>query len=90
MNADPRNVIVAELPCTACSTDTVSVHHQSFPETQVGGSSVSEAAERLANQLENGLDVVTDPTHRDPIRQAIADIQAFLEEKEQAHLGQNG
>ena len=89
MKADPRNVIVAELPCNVCSTDTVSVHHQSFPEMQIHGSSVSEAVERLAQELETGLDVVTDPVHRDPIRQAIADIRAFLDENDPARLGQN-
>ncbi len=78
MNANPKNVIVTEHACDACGAGTLQVHHQSFPEMRIGGSSAEEAAERLASRLESSLDVVVDPAHREPVRQAIADVQAFV------------
>jgi hypothetical protein len=85
MNADPGNVIVTENACQSCGTDTIHVHHQSFPEMHIGGRSAGEAAERLAQRLESSLDVVADQAHREPVRQAIADIKAFLDRKGGIH-----
>ena len=85
MNTNPKNVIVTEHACDACGVDGIQVHHQSFPEMRVGGHSAEEAAERLANRLESSLDVVVDPAHREPVRQAIADIQAFVKREGGIH-----
>jgi hypothetical protein len=85
MNVDPGKVIVTESRCGACSTETVQVYHQSFPEMRFAGQSAEEAAERLANQLEGSLDAVSDPPHREPVRQAIADLRAFLNWEGAAH-----
>jgi hypothetical protein len=85
MNADPRNVIVTENACQTCGADTIQVHHQSFPEMHIGGPSAGEAAERLAQRLVSALDVVADPAHREPVRQAIADVKAFLDRKGDVH-----
>lgn len=42
--------------------------------------SAREAAEHLSKRLKSDLDAVSDPLHRDPVRVAIADVRAFLEE----------
>lgn len=78
MNADPRKVIVTERHCSTCSTETVEAYHESFPEMRLGGTSAGQAAERLARRLKGSLDVVCDPPHREPVRQALADVRAFL------------
>ena len=85
MSAEPRNVIVTENACQACGADTIYVHHLSFPEMHIAGRSAGEAAERLAQRLESSLDVVADQAHREPVRQAIADIKAFLDRRGGVH-----
>lgn len=54
----------------------------------MGGSS-EEAAERLARKLGVSLKAVPDPLHGDPVRQAIADLHAFLSKEGAAHVGRN-
>ena len=78
MNVNPKRVIVTEHACTACGADRINVHHESFSEMRIGGHSADEAAERLANRLESALDIVVDPPRRAPLRQAIADVRAFI------------
>lgn len=82
MGADSRNVVVIENSCNICGGEAISIYHQNFPELRVGGQSACEAAERLANRLGSALDVVVDPAHREPVRQAIADVKAFLNDQE--------
>jgi hypothetical protein len=89
MNAEPRNVIVTENACHTCGADTIHVHHQSFPEMHIGGHSADEAAQRLAQRLVSALDVVADQAHREPVRQAIADITAFLDKTCGSHPGRD-
>lgn len=78
MTANPNLVIVSERFCDACGTQLVNIHHQNFPEMWIGGETPKLAAEELANHLESNLDAVSDPFHREPVRNAIADVQAFL------------
>jgi quercetin dioxygenase-like cupin family protein len=78
MTADPSLVAVKEEFCNACGTPRVNVHHQSFPELWTDGESPEQAAERLATRLEINLDSVSDPSHRERVRHAIADIRAYL------------
>lgn len=78
MGADSRNVFVIENSCNICGGEAISIYHQNFPELRVGGQTVCEAAERLVNRLDSALDVVADPIHREPVRQAIADVKAFM------------
>jgi quercetin dioxygenase-like cupin family protein len=78
MAADPRMVVVKEEFCNACGTPRVNVHHQSFPEMWIGAESAHQAAESLAIRLNANLDSVSDPSHRERVRRAIADVQAYL------------
>ena len=89
MNADPRNVIVTDSHCDACSTDTIGVYHQGFPELRLSAISAEAAAERLARRLEGFLDAVSDPPHREPVRRAIADVRAFLSRRGAGHPAQS-
>lgn len=78
MSADPRRILVTESCCHACSTRTVHVHHQSFPEMRVEGMSPEQAADHLAERLTASLDTVSDASHRETVREAIDDTRAFL------------
>jgi quercetin dioxygenase-like cupin family protein len=71
-------VVVTEGFCNACGTPQVNVHHESFPELSVSGESPDEGAENLALQLKPNLDAVSDPSHRERVRCAMADVEAFL------------
>lgn len=78
MAANPEMVVVTEDLCNACGTPHVKVHHQGFPELSITGESAEQAAAILVTKLESNLDAVWDPNHKAPVRQAIADVQAFL------------
>jgi quercetin dioxygenase-like cupin family protein len=82
MAGDPKLVVVTEDFCNACGTPRVNVHHQSFPEMCIGGESPDQAAADLARHLKPNLDAVSDPSHRETVRRAIADVEAFLARKE--------
>jgi quercetin dioxygenase-like cupin family protein len=71
-------IVVTEDFCNACGTPQVNVHHQSLPELSITGESPQQAAENLAHELEPNLDAVSDPSHRERVRRAIEDVQAFL------------
>lgn len=85
-STDPTNVIVTHHPCSSCGVDAIQVHHQTFPEMRVGGTTAGEAAERLANQLQSSLDVVVDPWRRELVVKALADIRAFLNREGPLHV----
>lgn len=89
MDADTSKIIVIANHCDTCGTDNVQVYHRHFPELRIMGASSEEAAERLARKLGVALKAVPDPLHGDPVRQAIADVQAFLNKEGAAHLGRN-
>lgn len=89
MDADTSKIIVVANHCDTCGTDNVQVYHKQFPELRVMGASSEEAAERLARKLGVSLKAVPDPLHGDPVRQAIADLEAFLKREGAAHLGRN-
>jgi quercetin dioxygenase-like cupin family protein len=78
MAGDAKRVVVTEDFCNACGTPKVNVHHQSFPELSISGVSPDEAGETLAIRLCLNLDAVSDPSHRELVRRAMADVQAFL------------
>ena len=78
MAGDAKMVIVTEDFCNACGTPKVNVHHQRFPELSISGVSPDEAAENLAIRLGSNLDAVGDPSHRELVHSAMADVQAFL------------
>ena len=89
MDADASKIIVTEHHCGTCGTDNVQVHHEHFPELRIMGASSEDAAERLSRKLEISLEAVPDPLHGDPVRQAIADVRAFLNREGAAHVGRN-
>ena len=89
MNADPKNVIVTDSHCDACSAETVGVSHRGFPEMRLAAISAEAAAERLASRLEGFLDAVSDPPHREPVGQAVADVRAFLSRRAAGHPAQS-
>jgi quercetin dioxygenase-like cupin family protein len=78
MAGDPKMVVVTEEYCNACGTPRVNVYHQSFPEMSIGGESPDQAAAELVRRLKPNLDAVSDPSHRERVRDAIADVEAFL------------
>ena len=85
MSADPRRVIVTESCCQACDVHTVLVHHQGFPEMQIEGMSAEQAADHLVDRLTASLDSVCDLSHREAVRVAIDDTQAFLDREGAVH-----
>ena len=78
MAGDAKMIVVTEDFCNACGTPQVNVHHESFPELSVRGETPDEGAENLALQLKPNLDAVSDPSHRERVRRAMADVEAFL------------
>jgi hypothetical protein len=79
MSNDPKRIIVTESLCNACSTRTVHVHHEDFPEMRIEGMSAEQAAGHLIERLASGLDTVSDPMHCEAVRRAIGDTRAFLD-----------
>ena len=77
MSDATNRIIVADALCCACSTDTVQVHHENFPEMWVEGRSAEEAVDILSDRLSAALDAVSDRVHRDAILSALADVRAF-------------
>ncbi len=78
MDTDPRKVIVT----TGGSTSTASVHHRDFPEIRAEGASPKEAASLLVHQLSRALDSALIDWRRDRVKEAIADVQAFVQQEE--------
>jgi quercetin dioxygenase-like cupin family protein len=71
-------VIVSQTSCKICGTPQVTAHHQNFPEMSPSGDSPQQALQALAVRLKANIDAVSDPVHRDSIRTAVADVDAFL------------
>jgi|GEM_PF-241727 len=78
MQNELTKLIVVEGHCDCCGSPGYRVHHANFPELRVTAATVEEAAERLAKQLEGSLDTVSEPSHRDPVLQAISEVREFL------------
>lgn len=78
MNADSTRLIVTASCCHACDVHTIRVHHQHFPELELEGVTARHAADHLVDRLTASLDSVSDSTRSAAVRDAIADIRAFL------------
>jgi hypothetical protein len=63
------------------SSSAVSVHHRDFPEIRAEGGSRKEAANHLVNQLSRALDSALTDWRRDRVNEAIADVQAFVDQE---------
>jgi hypothetical protein len=77
MDTDQNKVIVTigENASTAC------VHHRDFPEIRAEGASPKQAASLLVHQLTRALDSALIDWRRDRVTEAIADVQAFVEQE---------
>jgi hypothetical protein len=58
------------------------VHHRDFPEIRAEGPSPKEAAANLVNKLACALDSALTDWRRETIDHAIADVKAFVAQKE--------
>jgi hypothetical protein len=76
MDTDPSKVIVT----IGASASTARVHHRDFPEIWAEGSSSQEAASLLVHQLSRALDSALIDWRRDRVQEAIADVQAFVQQ----------
>jgi hypothetical protein len=76
MDADPGRVIVS----TGASASTTRVHHRDFSEIRAEGASPKEAASLLVHQLTRALDSALIDWRRERVKEAIADVQAFVDQ----------
>lgn len=79
MATEQSRVIVA----SGATAHTISVHHRDFPEIRADGENPKDAAHYLANHLTRALDSALTAWRRDTIGQAIADVQAFVDAKDE-------
>jgi hypothetical protein len=77
MDTDPSKVILT----SGGSASTAYVHHRDFPEIRAEGASPKEAASLLVHQLSRALDSALIDWRRDRVTEAIADVQAFVEQQ---------
>jgi hypothetical protein len=64
------------------SSSTSFVHHRDFPEIRAEGPTPQEAAAHLVNKLVCALDSALTDWRRETIDHAIADVKAFVAQKE--------
>ena len=70
----------SKVTATAGATpDTARVYHNDFPDLLADGDSLEDAAANLVQGLTSALGDTEDEAHRDSLRQAIAEVQAFIE-----------
>ena len=75
MTTEPSKVTT-----TASATpDSVQVSHNDFPDLRADGDSLQDAAANLVRDLTRTLNDTEDDAHRDSLRRAIVDVQAFIE-----------
>ncbi|WP_169979380.1 hypothetical protein [Tautonia rosea] len=85
MISTQNRVIVSEGPCEAHGGAHICIYHRDFPENWSPGETPAMAARQLLNLFEKNLDSAGDPSHRQSIELAIADLWAFLRECDQNH-----
>jgi hypothetical protein len=73
--AYPSQVIVTAGATAHC----VQVHHRGIPELQSHGESPESAAVNLAQDLAREIDGAADDLHREPLQQALVDVNASIE-----------
>jgi hypothetical protein len=77
MSGDPEKVVVATCPPPQAYT----AHHGDIPELQSDGESPLAAATNLAQDLTREIDGTADKLHREPAKQALTDVQAYIEKE---------
>jgi hypothetical protein len=75
MAADPSKVRVT----TGATAHAAQASHRDFPEARADGESPAVAARNLLGQLARALDSAATEPDRAPLRQAIADVQGFID-----------
>lgn len=78
MDIDSSRVIVT----ISGNPSTSVVHHRDFPEIRAEGASPKEAASHLVNKLACALDSALTDWRRETVDHAIADVKAFVAQKE--------
>lgn len=68
--------VIATVGATA---DSVRISHTDFPDYQVEGDSIEDAAANLVQGLTRDLSEEESDTRRAALHQAIAEVQAFIE-----------
>ena len=76
MDTEPSRVIVTVIG----NSSTACVHHHDFPEIRAEGATPKEAASLLVHQLTRALDSALIDWRRDRVKEAITDVQAFVEQ----------
>jgi hypothetical protein len=76
MTADPSKVIVA----TGATGIAAQVNHRDFPDARADGESPAIAARNLIGDLSRALDSAATEEDRAPLRQALADVQGFIDQ----------
>ena len=78
MDTDSNRLIVT----ISGNSSTTVVHHRDFPEIRAEGGTAKEAASHLVNKLACALDSALTDWRRENVDHAIADVKAFVTEKE--------
>lgn len=78
MTTEPSKVTATIGP----TPDTVQVTHRDFPDLWAEGDSIEDAAANLVQSLTREINEVGDDSRRDSLRQAVAEVQAFIERPE--------
>jgi hypothetical protein len=74
MTTEPSKVTAT----VGATPDSVQVSHNDFPDIQADGDSIEDAADNLVRLLTYEISEVEDDTVRDSLRQAVAEVQAFI------------
>ena len=77
MDTDPSKVILT----IDGGSSSARVHHRDFPEIRAEGATPKEAATFLVHQLSRALDSALIDWRRDRVTEAIADVQAFVDQE---------
>jgi hypothetical protein len=79
MTTKPSKVIAT----AGATPDSVQVSHADFPELRADGDSLEDAAANLVQGLTRELIDVEDDSRRDSLHNAIAEVQAFIERRDE-------
>jgi predicted RNase H-like HicB family nuclease len=75
MPANPNNIVIAD----AQDTQFCANHHD-YPDLRAHGESPEVAARNLAQDFEREIEGASDDRRREPLRKALADVRAFVEQ----------
>jgi hypothetical protein len=79
MQHSTSRVVVTESKCSCHSVSTTQIHHRHFPEIWAQGPTALEGATQLTRHLERALEASRSQWHTKIMREALADVSAFLD-----------